>query len=149
MVMLAGVSDGHVTKLFFLTASSHVEVTGLKQAAWRKLMWSRSRCPMWVILLTSVTAVMVGETVHSPLLVRIPRKMMLLLYLIMASRLLNVAVHPMSHSFPIESRDCRRVGKTWAIVAWVGSEGHRGRVVVVVEVIVLWSGSWTVMGLWG
>ena len=90
-----------------------------------------------------------GWMAQRPLLVRFPRKTISLLYVILASCLLKVAIHPTSHSLPIDSKELRRSGKRCACMECFGRVLLIGKCVVAVEVIVVWSGSWTVIGVWG
>ena len=90
----------------------------------------------------------VSGMVHSPLGVRSPRRRSESVLWMVTSSLVKVAVHPASHSWPMEMRELApwlSAGKRWAAVAVFRREG-KGRWAVWVEVMVSPFGRWTVMG---
>lgn len=85
-------------------------------------------------------------TVHSPPAVRVPRVTILGPYRTMTVVLSKVAMHPASHSWPIESKDPDfMLGKMWARHALDGTYGN-GIMPVCVDVMKLPSGKRTWIG---
>ena len=86
---------------------------------------------------------------HRPLGVRGPCSIRSLSLWMLTLFLVNVAVHPASHNWPMEISDpapWSSAGKMWAAVASGGSVGY-GRLAVWVDVMVAPSGRCTVMGV--
>ena len=80
---------------------------------------------------------------------RSPIMTVLLLYVIVAECWSKCAVHPVSHSCPMEIRECCKSGIVCAVCACSGRLGCSAKVPLWLDVTLEPSGSWTVVAVFG